>query len=547
MNKILIVDDIESNRKLLRQMLSALKVYDVVEASNGLDAISVFESEDPDLILMDINMPELNGYESATRIKKLTGFNYVPIIFVTALNTEITHTNALFSGGDDYLSKPFNIEVLESKMKAHLRIRDLNKQLNEKNIQLAHEQELIEHFFESALQQSFINENIIKYHMSPMSTFNGDLLLIERGPQGGMYLLMGDFTGHGLTAAMGTLPAAMIFFKMAKRGLSVSEIVRELNYQLNKLMPVGMFLAASLLELNASGDILSVWMGGMPESYWLGLSGELKDVIHSRHMPLGILKDKDFDSEVSIYSVEKEDKIYLYSDGLTEAANSIGEMYGSARLKDVMINNKENRFESILNEFQSYTDVHDQSDDITLVEMTCREVPVINENNYNTFLNEYSFPWSLSMSLTESDMRRDDPVSNVSNMLGSMPVLSKHKGVLHVLLSEMYSNSLEHSILGLKSYKKDSDEDFERYYSERESRLLKLVDAVIAFDFELFLKDGKSLLKLKITDNGKGYKDHVSNDSDDLLHGRGLDIINSFCKEVVFSSDGQSLEVIFCI
>ncbi|RDH84576.1 MAG: hypothetical protein DIZ80_03670 [endosymbiont of Galathealinum brachiosum] len=380
MNKILVVDDIKTNRKLLRQMLQTLKVYTVCEAINGKDAIAVYESEKPDLILMDINMPEMNGYESASHIKSMSGDNYTPIIFVTALDTEITHINALISGGDDFIGKPFNVDVLESKIKAHLRIRELNKQLNERNAQLLHEQDLIEHFFESALKKSFLDESIVKYHMSSMSTFNGDLLLVERGPNGGFYLLMGDFTGHGLTAAMGTLPTAMIFFKMAKKGLSVSEISRELNCQLNLLMPTGMFLAATLLELNPHGDIMSLWTGGMPESYWFDQNGEIKGTIKSQHMPLGILKDTSFDDATTVYNMIKGDKIYLYSDGITEANSPEGEMFGSDRLNEVMVNNSVNRFDAILQELQSFTDSHDQNDDITLVEMTCDEVPAADDN-----------------------------------------------------------------------------------------------------------------------------------------------------------------------
>lgn len=304
MNKILVVDDVESNRKLLRQMLVALNNYEVIEAVDGKEAIEIYKTESPDLILMDINMPEMNGYQSATIIKSLTGDNYTPIIFITALDAKATLSNALFSGGDDFIGKPFDIDVLESKIKAHLRIRELNKQLNDKNIQLNHEQNLIEHFFESALKHSFLDDKIVKYHMSSMSTFNGDLFLVERAPQGGMYLLMGDFTGHGLTAAMGTLPVAMIFFKMTGKGMGIGDIARELNNQLNNLMPTGMFFAASLLEINSRGDIMSVWMGGMPESYWIGNNGELKGVIQSQHMPLGILNDDEFNDAVNIYNVE---------------------------------------------------------------------------------------------------------------------------------------------------------------------------------------------------------------------------------------------------
>ena len=380
MNKILVVDDVETNRKLLRQMLVVITDCEVVEAVDGKEAITVFESEEPDLILMDINMPVMDGLKSAGEIKKIMGDNYVPIIFVTALNNSVL-TSALDSGGDDFISKPFDAEVLKSKINAHLRIRELNLQLNDKNQQLAkhnehlvHEQSLIEHFFESALNQSFLDKEIIKYHMSPMSTFNGDLLLVERGPKGGLYVLMGDFTGHGLTASMGTLPVAMIFFKMAEKGLPINNIARELNYQLNKLMPISMFFAATLIEINPAGDEMSVWMGCMPECYLMAKSNELKSVITSKHMALGVLKDNQFDEDIEVINIDAGDKLYLYSDGITEACNSEGDMFGADRFKQAVVQNGENRFDQILNELKLFTDAHDQNDDITLVEVNCQAI-----------------------------------------------------------------------------------------------------------------------------------------------------------------------------
>jgi len=97
MQKILIVDDIATNRKLLKQTLRALKDYEIIEAANGLEAIERYKEDAPDLILMDINMPEMDGRQSTTAIKALMGDNYTPIIFVTALTAEDSLASALAS------------------------------------------------------------------------------------------------------------------------------------------------------------------------------------------------------------------------------------------------------------------------------------------------------------------------------------------------------------------------------------------------------------------------------------------------------------------
>jgi len=388
MKKILIVDDNAMNRKVLRKMLLMIDDYQLVEATDGEDAIAVYIHEAPDLILMDVKMPRMDGYQSATVIKASSGEEYVPIIFITALTVEASLSNSLASGGDDFIRKPVDAEVLKSKIHAHFRIRELNQQLNDKNMKLSihnetlqHQQDLIAHFFESALQKSFLDESFIKYHMTPMSVFNGDLLLVDRKPNGGLYLVMGDFTGHGLTAAMGTLPVAMIFFKMTKKGYDIADIAREINHQLKQLMPPGMFFAATLVELNALSNQLTVWTGGMPECYWLNKSGELKGTIESRHLPLGILNDDSFDNSTEYLNVSVGDKVYFYSDGVIEANNPAGEMFGDERFKNILMTETNERFERVLNELSSFTGVHQQNDDITLVEMTCISIEKESKSN----------------------------------------------------------------------------------------------------------------------------------------------------------------------
>jgi CheY-like chemotaxis protein len=382
LEKILIVDDISANRMLLSKMLSSLRDCKIIEASDGMEAITKFKEEQPDLILMDINMPDMNGYESAASIKKLTADSYVPVIFITALSTEASLSKSLESGGDDFISKPFDAEVLNAKIMAHFRIRsrylnlkEKNQELQKCNIQLEYEQELIEHFFETALKQSYLDEKIIKYHMSSMATFNGDLFLVERSPNGGLHVVMGDFTGHGLTAAMGTLPVAMIFFKMVNGGFSINETAIELNNQLHKLMPASMFFAATLIELNPECDKISVWMGSMPECYILGTNGEIKATLHSKNLPLGVLGAKSFTPEIVDYNVSKGDKIYLCSDGIVEAHNSDDEMFGNERLENILVSHSENRFDAIIEELDKFTGSNNQTDDITLVEITCDVIP----------------------------------------------------------------------------------------------------------------------------------------------------------------------------
>jgi len=549
---ILIVDDIATNRKLLRQMLLKMAEYTVVEAVNGKEAVVLFEQENPDLVLMDINMPEMDGLQSTSEIKKLSGDSYIPVIFVTALSAESSLTNALAAGGDDFVSKPFDADVLKSKINAHLRIRDLNQQLTVKNNQLSgvneqltREQELIEHFFKSALQQSDLDDRFIKYHMSSMSTFNGDIFLVARSPKGGLYIVMGDFTGHGLTAAMGTLPVAMIFFEMVSESAAVSDIARELNRQLFKLMPTSMFFAAGLFELNSKGNILTSWMGGMPECYWIVDDGGLKGTIQSRHMPLGILHDNGFDSGTEIHNVAENDKLYLYSDGVTEAHRPNGEMFGNERLKETLLSTNTNRIEKVLGTLNDFTGSSDQNDDITLIELSCHEMVVTESSKNNVDVDTAVLPWEMSFQLTENEIRNGEPLVEISNAIGSLPIVKKHKGIIETLLSEIYFNALDYSILGLGSLERQNEEEFDVFYKTRELKLNSLEGATIRFYFKYFSEEGNSKLLIRINDNGDGYKGHSTDPTTDKLHGRGIAIISELCESVAYSDEGRTLELVY--
>jgi len=374
---ILVVDDIPTNRKILQQILQ-IKGYTVIEADSGQGAIDSFTQSDPDIILMDINMPEMDGREAANRIKSLNHETYTPIIYVTALSEDKELATALESGGDDYVTKPVNIEILVSKIKAHLRIRDLSLQLEHKNKELAvhnvrleYEQQLVEMFFDRALAQNYLDPIYIQHYMVSMSEFNGDILLAEKAPNGDIFVIVGDFTGHGLTAAMGTLPATQVFFNTVREGKSLSELVTRINRELEVLLPPQLFLAANVMQIAKDGSALSLWASGMPNVIWLGLNGEIKQDIAANHTPLGVLKDADFDDSYITFGTKVGEKFYFCSDGITEMSDSNGKMFGNTGLQQSLIEHDSDRIKHLLATLKQYGGDAAQDDDITIIEITC--------------------------------------------------------------------------------------------------------------------------------------------------------------------------------
>ena len=550
MRKILIADDISTNLALLRQTLDLLGDFDIIEAVDGRDVVAQYEKEKPDLILMDIMMPHIDGKEATSIIKNMMGQDFVPIIFITALKLEDTFSEAIESGGDDFISKPFDIDVLASKISAQLRIRELTQQLNNKNKtlidvnkNLVNEQNLIEHFFDHAIKQSYLDDKFIKYHMSSLSVFNGDLLLVEQASEDSIYVVMGDFTGHGLTAAMGTLPVAMTFFSMTKKCLSIGEIAKEINQQLYKLMPSSMFFSANILEINTHDGVLSIWAGGMPENYIFNVNNELKETIESQHMPLGILDDDEFDALTQSFDIENEDKIYLYSDGIIETKNANGELFGDERLRQIMLKSTGNRFDDVLDELRFFLKNMSQSDDVTLVELNCMKTP----EQYKVELPKTHnvLPWEIRVALTEKNIKSSNSISKLFDILNSLPFVSRYKDILHLLIFEIFNNAIDHSILNLQSIDKSNSEAFTEYYKIRDEKIKMLNNAYINFIFKFVLIDGLQHLEIIVNDSGSGYHKQDLILSDDELHGRGLNIINSFCEKTSFSDDGKQFTALY--
>lgn len=549
--KILVVDDTEANRKLLAWILED-EGHEVAEATNGQEAIDMFMRNEPDLVLMDVMMPVMDGFEATAAIKHYLGERHVPIIFLTALSDDASLTKCLAIGGDDFLSKPINEQVLQAKIKAHTRIKDLNVQISAKNAELKrlHQRTMREHeiaktVFENAFSRSFLDCKNTRFYVSPATTFNGDILLTAHSPSGGLYTLIADFTGHGLPAALGALPLSQSFFAGAGKGLSVSDIARELNRSLAKFLPDDMFAAATLVELNSEGTRLSMWSGGMPDAIITDSHGKLKQTLSAIHMPLGVLADHEFDRQVHMLDVDLDDRVYLYTDGIPEALDANGDMYGETRLLKSFDGTVVDPFNTLIDDVMKFSVVGAQNDDITLIEICCRPLDLPAEAP-KSHITESTLPWRLDVSMQACHLRNGSPVPQIIDMIGSAPGIEAHKDFLHTILSELFSNALEHGVLGLKSELKQLEDGFIEYYAQREQKLEALESGSVSISIEFSSRGNEGTLSVSLKDSGKGFDVAANNHAtDDDAFGRGVSLIESLCESVVYSENGTQVEVTY--
>ena len=552
--QVLVVDDQATNRAILTWLLED-DGHAVIEAENGLEAVELYEKHEVDIVLMDVMMPVMDGLEATQKIKALQkDGNYVPVIFLTALEDDKALSQCLESGGDDFLSKPYNDAVLKSKIAAHIRIRELTTDITAKNNELTlhnsrweREQNIVAHIFNTAMEHNLSDCDSLRSHIAPASTFNGDILLSAPSPAGGLYVFLGDFTGHGLGASIGTLPIAHSFDQLASRHLSVGEIAFEFNKMLATMLPDYMFCCASIIELNPQGDSLQIWGGGLPDAYVINADGSIKETLPSGNMPLGVEKDDaKFNKGFEVRRLGDGERVIFFTDGIIEAESPEGEFFEEERLLSCFQSGTKDTIGAILDKLTNFIQDAEQRDDITLFEVSAGPV-VINSGDASESVqkNYDGILWNMNCKLGAEDIRRANPVEEIMSILGAQTLMRPNKDVIGLLLAEVYSNALEHGILELSSELKKTEDGFMEYYRLRQERLDNLTDASIEVDFELIKKD-ELVLNIRMSDSGKGFDiSKVNNSSKEDSFGRGVGLINKVCSRMEYLDGGSTIEVDF--
>jgi CheY-like chemotaxis protein len=331
---ILLVEDSATNRYFIEQFIMELG-YRCVSAKNGLEAVAFCQNQLPDLILMDVIMPEMDGLQATTELRRMFGEHWVPIIFLTSLNELESVVQGLKAGGDDYLAKPVSFDLLSAKIHVFLRIAEMQNQINQDAVRL--EKYYRENEFEQQLALELIERLIslrtstpshIWQYLSPAAGFNGDLIIICPTPAGGEHIMLADCTGHGLTAAISALPAIDCFHEMTEAGCDMADIVRGVNQKLHRLLPGGRFVAAALIAIEPGRGTLRIWNGGVPCVLLFDEQGEVTARCKSSHPALGVLAAEDFDDSMQTLEWRPSQVLVVSSDGITEAKDGAGAMFG---------------------------------------------------------------------------------------------------------------------------------------------------------------------------------------------------------------------------
>jgi CheY-like chemotaxis protein len=549
LGKALIVDDEKTNRLILKSLLSK-QGYQTIEAVNGQEAIDLFNQENPSIIFMDVMMPVLDGYEATRQIKAASANRFVPVIFLTAMSDEEALAQCIEAGGDDFLIKPYDNIILQSKIRSMQRIAALNREVQGMYSMIHREQEIAESVFINAIQSSNIENPYLRQVVRPAGIFSGDMVLSAYSPSRDLFFLTGDFTGHGLLAALGAMPVSEVFRAMTTKGFSPEEILTGINKKLKSMLPVGMFFGAQLVVVNHDLEHVRVFNAGMPDVIIVdGETNQIKHRLTSTGLPLGVEAVIDPKEMLQYAPIAYNDKILMHSDGLTEARNGQDQEFGSDRLIASISNAPKNSiFDQVFDDLDQFCgDNTTQADDVTLVEITCVHdvLPEIEIHDYikpSKYMLGDRGEWKLSMRFNGARLRETNPVPILVNYLMEMEELEAERQSLFTVMTELYINALDHGVLGLDSNLKADPAGFEAYFQTRESRLANLDSGHVIFNLSVEQESSRRSILLRIEDSGKGFDFENHNpplDEATALSGRGLLLIQDLCESLEFHGKGN--------
>lgn len=557
--KVLIADDNQIDRMVLSRIVRN-QGYQVLEAENGQEAIHAFEQHRPDIILMDVMMPVMDGREAARRIKADAGEDFVPVIFLTSLTDAQSLADCLESGGDDFLSKPYNHIILQAKISSFYRMREMHRTVQRQrdtiasnNEHLLHEQHVAKAVFDNVAHAGCLSAPNIRYMLSPLAVFNGDVLLAARKPAGGMHVLLGDFTGHGLPAAIGAMPLAEIFYGMTAKGFALRDILREINLKLKGILPVGFFCCAVVVDLNFDRKTASVWMGGVPDCYMLRSGNGAVESLKSTHLPLGVLSNEQFSDTLTEFPMGNGDRLFVWSDGIIEARNPAGEMFGEERLRNVFsqASDPQHVFDDIQHALADFIADSARDDDTTLLELRMIEENELEDIALQLASGPLSGPidWQMSYHLGPETLRHFNPLPLMIHIMMEVPGLRVMGGQLYTVMAELFSNAFEHGVLGLKSELKRSSDGFMQYYQERETRLAGLSEGYVIIHMQHH-GDGRSgRLVLTVEDSGPGFNfapvlEEQKESASAQYCGRGIPLVSQICETLEYQGRGNIVEAV---
>ncbi|MBM4430306.1 MAG: response regulator [Chloroflexi bacterium] len=372
---ILIVDDNPANLRLLSQMLTE-HGYTVRPVTDGQLALGAALVDPPDLILLDIRMPGMDGYQVCQRLKAAEQTRDIPIIFISALDATEDKVRAFSLGGVDYVTKPFHVEEVLARLETHLALRRLQLQLLDANQKMARELALA-----GEIQASFLPHPLpeipgwqIAATLKPARETSGDFYDLIPLPNRRLGLVIADVSDKGVGAALYMALSRTVIRIYAADYYAEPEIaLRAANIHILRDTQNDQFVTTFFGVLDPLTATLTYANAGHPPPFLIQVQeGPGIQQLPRTGMPLGISREENW--QRGLVHLAPGDGLILYTDGITEATGEKEAFWGETGLMQSIQTSRGRRAQKILDavlaDVRAFVGDAPQSDDIALVVLT---------------------------------------------------------------------------------------------------------------------------------------------------------------------------------
>ena len=370
---LLIVDDTPANLRLLAGMLVE-QGYKVRSAINGPLALTAARAAPPDMILLDINMPGMNGYEVCERLKADEDTRDIPVIFISALDETADKVRAFALGGVDYIPKPFQMAEVLARVETHLALRRLQQRLEEANRRFSEELALA-----AQIQASFLPSELpaiphwqLAAALKPARETSGDFYDVIPLSDGQLGIVVADVSDKGTAAALFMALSRTLIRTYAPEYETQPELIfRTSHRRILSDTDTRQFVTVFCGVLDPASGTLTYANAGHNPPYWFSTrnGGKVRE-LNNTGPPLGLRMFPDMIWERRQVQLEPGDVLVLYSDGVTEAQDVSQEFFEEERLIEAaqasLGRSASEIQDAILTKVHQFMGDAPQADDITL-------------------------------------------------------------------------------------------------------------------------------------------------------------------------------------
>ncbi len=379
---LLVVDDNDDNRFTLTRRLKREGYENLTTANDGRQALELLRSKNFDLMLLDIMMPEMDGYQVLEQIKADAALRDIPVIMISALEEVESVIRCVELGAEDYLAKPFNPTLLRARVGASLEKKRLRDEVRAALARLERELEAARALQLGMLPSTFpavSAEQPVQVHalMDPAREVGGDLYDAFYAPDGVFCFLVGDVSGKGAAAGMfmartrslARISVVELRPRLAPDERSPAHIAEAVNRELCQDNRERMFVTLFLGFLDAHSGELTYINAGHPVPYLLRAAGELEKIDGKPQVPLAVRANTRYQNRT--VSLQPGDALFACTDGVVEAMNAAGELYSAerleAQLREAVAAAPEELVQAVKRHVDEFTGGAPKADDVTLL------------------------------------------------------------------------------------------------------------------------------------------------------------------------------------